>query len=182
MKRLRWAQVMLAIATAAACRGGSAPADDIAVQEVRGDVPDGVAETGLFRHEVFEHVFDEPIASAATGDFFTPAFSYPPIPVDPKYTHVLSFQLYPWAFPLRAGEVTNGPVVLFSDTFETLVFSPMDHFFVSLVDPRDGEIRFGIEGEVESIPAGFRHRFLLVEGQGINATIEEWGRLLREDR
>lgn len=182
MSRTGWIHLLLATVTIAGCRGGSASTDGGTFQDVSPEARGDIGATSSFRHQIFEHVFQEPISPAATGDFFTPAYSYPPIPVDPKYTHVLSFQLYPWAFPLRAAEITNGPVVLFSDTFETLIFSPMDHFFVSLVDVRDGEIRFGIEGEVESIPAGFRHRFLLVEGQGINATVEEWGRLLREDR
>ena len=63
---------------------------------------------------------------------------------------------------------------------DVIVFSPLDHFFVSLITFTDSEITYGVEGEVEQIPPGFSHSFILVRGKGLNATVERWGELLRE--
>jgi len=122
------------------------------------------------------------LTGIATGDFNTPAHSYPPIQVDAqKYKHALSFQMTPMMPPVRKAIPTSGPLILFSDDLDVLVFSPMDHFFISLISYQDGVIQYGVAGEVDELPAGFTHRFLLVEGQGINATVEYWGEQLRID-
>lgn len=133
-------------------------------------------------HEVIGHVFPEGRSGIATGVFEQPAVNYPPIRVADRFEHVLTFQTTPMMPPLRRGAVTHGPLVLFSDDFETIVFSPMDHFFSSVVWFEDGAIGSGIAGEIDEIPAGFRHRFLQVRGRGIAATIERWGKLLLCDR
>lgn len=139
----------------------------------------GKDETTGFNHQVLTYRFPQAVKEVATGDFYTPAASYPALPVDPKYTHVLSFQMSPMMPPRLRNIAGNGPLILYSDDLEVLVFSPLDHFFISLISFQDGRLHHGIEGEVEEIPAGFTHRFLLVEGQGINATVEHWGNLLR---
>ena len=129
---------------------------------------------------VFEHTFPTALTGVATGDFYKPAFAYPPIDVDPKYKHALTFQMSQF-FPARREALpTSGPLILYSDDLDVLVFSPLDHFYVSLIEFRNGRIYYGIEGDVKEIPAGFTHRFLLVAGKGINATIARWGDLLRE--
>lgn len=124
---------------------------------------------------VFQHDFPDKRTDIETGRFYAPAHQYPPIPVDPKYTHALTFQMSQF-FPARREVLPgNGPLILFSDAMDVIVFSPLDHFYVSLIDFRDGEIRYGIAGEVQEIPEKFTHRFIMVSGRGINATIERWG-------
>lgn len=126
--------------------------------------------------------FGQGLQGVATGDFYDPAVSYEPISVDGKYRHVLSFQMTPMLPPWRGAVPSSGPLILFSDDLDVLVFSPMDHFFISLVWFQDGRIHYGIQGEMDQAPAGTVHRFILVKGQGIGATIQRWGELLRQDR
>ena len=137
--------------------------------------------TPTFEHEIFSHTFDTALADTATGDFYELAYSYPAIEVDPKFEHVVNFMITPMAPCLRESIPSHGPLILIADDLETIVFSPMDHFFVSLVEFKDGRIHYGIEGEVREIPAGMSHRFLLVRGQGVNGTVEAWGKLMRDD-
>lgn len=127
----------------------------------------------------FTHSFPETLDGISTGDFYRPAHSYPPIPVDQKYKHALTFQMSQF-FPARREVLPgNGPLILFSDDMDVLVFSPRDHFYISLIDFQDGKIQYGIGGDVKDIPAGFEHNFILVTGKGMNATIARWGELLR---
>lgn len=146
-----------------------------------GDYEQEVETTTVFEHQIFVHTPDAQ-SGIATGDYVIPSISYPAIPIDAAYTNILLFQMTPWAFPLRRPDVNNGPVILFTDDFDVIVFSPMDHFFISLVSVADSRIEYGIEGEIDEIPEGFTHRYILVKGKGINATVEEWGRLLMQDR
>lgn len=133
----------------------------------------------VFKHTIYTYQFFDALDGISTEDFYKPAISYPPIPIQSKYTHVLNFQMSPFMPPLMKPIATNGPLILYSDDMDVLVFSPMDNFFISLISYEDGHIRHGIEGEVESIPAGFSHSFILAQGKGINATIEYWGKVLR---
>jgi hypothetical protein len=157
-------------------RSGSDSASGAAAIAARTSVADAV-----FSSTIYTYTFPETLTGVATGDFYDPAHSYPPIPVDPKYTHALTFQMTPFAPPAREVVPGNGPLVLFSDDLDVLVFSPLDHFFVSLIDFQDGQINYGIEGEVEEVPAGMVHRFLLVRGKGIRATIDYWGDRMRAE-
>ena len=156
--------------------------DDDAADDVADDdaVDDDTA--GDFSHEIFTHTFDSELTGVATGDFYDPAYAYPPIPVAANYSNVLNFQMSPMLPPWRKPLPTSGPLILFDQEMNVLVFSPLDHFFISLIEFKDGRIHYGIEGEVEKIPAGFTHRFLLVRGRGLNATVAHWGKLINEDR
>ena len=142
-------------------------------------IPEAWSETATNDFQVFKHVFEKTLTDTATGDFYKPAHGYPAIPVDPKFKHALTFQMSQF-FPARREVLPgNGPLILFSDDMDVLVFSPLDHFYVSLIDFQDGKIQYGIEGEIKEIPAGFKHSFILVSGKGLNAVIERWGDLLR---
>ncbi len=141
--------------------------------------PEARSETANTDFQVFKQVFEKTLTDTATGDFYKPAHRRPPIPVDPKYKHALTFQMSQF-FPARREVLPgNGPLILFSDEMDVIVFSPLDHYYVSLIDYQDGEIRYGIAGDVNEIPAGFEHSFILVSGKGMNATVERWGDLLR---
>ena len=166
------------------CNNNPGNDDDSTDNDIDDDANDDVDDdTGdPFEYTIFKHDFPEGLEDTSTGDFYEPAVSYPPIPVEEHYKHALSFQMSPMMPPWRKALATNGPIVLYSDDMDVIVFSPMDYFFISLIAFRDGELQYGIEGEVESVPAGFSHRFILVKGKGINATIEHWGDLLNADR
>ena len=142
-------------------------------------LPPSSGSDDSFKAQVFNHSFSQTIPQSSTGDFYKPAYSYPPIEVDSKFRHALTFQMSQF-FPARREALPgNGPLVLFSDDLDTIVFSPLDHFYVSLIDFKDGRIHYGIEGDVDAIPAGFTHRFILVKGKGINNTLRFWGERLR---
>jgi len=149
--------------------------------ELNTEIDQDSESPSVFEHQIFSHA---PAAQSgiATGDYVKASLNYPDIPVDEKYTNILSFQTTPWAFPLRRPDAGNGPIILFSDDLDVIVFSPMDHPFISLVNFADGKIEYGIEGEIDEIPEDFTHRFIMVKGKGINATVEKWGELLMQDR
>ncbi|MBP7127274.1 hypothetical protein KBD49_13000 [Myxococcota bacterium] len=129
----------------------------------------------------FVHVQDRDRTGLATGEYARPGLEYPPVPVDPAFRHVLSFQMTPMMPPLRKGEPSNGPLILYGDDLETLVFSPADHFFESVIWMQDGRIHYGVAGEIDALPRGFTHRFVLVRGRGIQATVAAWGDLMRRE-
>ncbi len=116
----------------------------------------------------------------ATGAFTTPSHEYPEIALPQPFQHVLTFTMEPMAPPTRSAIRTNGPLIVFSDDLDVVVFSPVDHPFETLVWFADGALHSGLEGELDVIPPGFTHEFLLVRGRGIGATVERWGAALRE--
>lgn len=128
---------------------------------------------------VYTHTFPNGLAGIATGDFFQPSVAYEDIPLKSEYSRIFTFRMAPMSPPSLKPIPTHGPVILYTDHMDVIVFSPMDHFFVSLITVSDGAIHYGVEGEVEEIPAGFSHSFLLVRGKGLNATLERWGEILR---
>ena len=135
-----------------------------------------------FQHAIYSFEQAAGASGITKGDYSKFSFEYPPLDVSSKYEHVLTFAVTPMLPPWRKSEPGPGPVILFSENMEVLVVSPMDHFFVSQILVEPGKIRWGLEGEVDSVPAGFRHRFLVVEGVGIQRTLQKWGELLLADR
>lgn len=181
--------IMMLLVTACSTGGGNAPApvDTAAAVDVTGDA----TPTPEFAYTIYTHHEAAGLAGIAVADAAfsgsevdSPAFAfeYPPIPVDAAYEHVLNFMHTPFLPPWRKAIPTHGPLILFTADLDVLVFSPMDHFFAGLIQRRDGAIHYGLWGEIDQVPEDFTHRFILVEGKGINATVQEWGRLLRADR
>lgn len=155
---------------------------DATPADAAGDTADDTAGGPPIRHTIYTHTEAAGVSGVATGTFEEPSVAYPPIAVDPRYRHVITFRMTPFLPPLRRAAPTHGPILLLADDGDVLVFSPLDHFFVSVVDFVDGALRYGLAGEVDAAPADFEHRFVLVEGHGVNATVQRWGELLREGR
>lgn len=153
----------LAAAAVGGCGGSGGPSTTPApgVERVTRSVPEGA--TGI-----------------ATGTFTTPSIEYPPIPLAPAFTHVLTFTMEPMAPPTRSAIRTNGPLIVYTDDLDVVVFSPVDHPFETLVWLADGALHSGLEGELDAVPPGFTHEFLVVRGHGINTTVMRWGEALRE--
>lgn len=135
---------------------------------------------GSFSHQVFMHSFPDALHNISTGDFEKPAFEYPAIAVEAKFQHALSFQMTPLLPPTMKASPSHGPLVLYADDGEAIVFAPLDGFFESVITFKKGKIRYGVAGEIDAIPAGWEHPFVMARGHGINATIEYWGDVLRE--
>lgn len=130
-------------------------------------------------HQFFEHIVAESRTGLATGDFTRAALEHGSIAVDPSYRHLINFAITPMLPPFRKALPSAGPLILFNDARETIVFSPADRFYESLIWFEGGAIHYGLEGELDAVPAGFQHRFLMVKGRGINRTVRAWGELLR---
>jgi len=132
--------------------------------------------------EFFTTRVEQAQAGLAKGAWARFSLEHEPLAVDPKYAHVLAF--YPEAFlpPWNVGLPSFGPLVLFSDDFDVLVFSPADHFFDALISFEDGAIHYGLSGDVQEVPAGYEQRWLKVEGRGLADTILRWGDALLADR
>jgi hypothetical protein len=152
--------------------------------DAAGDGADATGDTAgePFLFEVYTHSFPDGLSGIATGAFAEPAVEHDPIPVGPEFTHVLSFEMSPMLPPSRFAVDGHGPLVLFTDDLDTIVFSPLDHPFAALVRFREGQIRYGLHGDVADVPPGFTQRFLMVRGRGINATIAAWGARILADR
>ncbi|HTX06426.1 MAG TPA: hypothetical protein VMD06_11420 [Steroidobacteraceae bacterium] len=74
----------------------------------------------------------------------------------------------------------EGPWVLFDQARKTMVLAPADHFLVADMRDAPGNVDVGgIDPTIAALPAGFRHRTLLVLGNGIGATLDAWGRALQ---
>lgn len=80
------------------------------------------------------------------------------------------------------GLSSNGPVALFDSEFNTLVVSPLDNFKSAVhtysKDTQAWEV--GVSSELESLPANFKHRTLVLSGIGVTATMDSWGATLRK--
>ncbi|MBM4397894.1 MAG: hypothetical protein FJ087_19690 [Deltaproteobacteria bacterium] len=178
---VRWLRLVVALAGACAS----------AVAACGGDAGGRAPAPSPFSHEVLSHSAVAALEGVSRGAYDAFSVEWGRIPVDPKYRNALAFMTTPMmppmlgrvpapgAPPLVAGP---GPLVLFSDDFEVMAVSPMDHFHDALVTLADGEVRYGLHGEIEQVPAGFAHRFVVVRGRGVAATIERWGDLLLADR
>lgn len=183
--RMQFLLVAAVVLGAPGCGGDTqGPALDLAgPADVAPDAPDALdAPDATASATVQVHTFGVPEARTgiATGAFTTPSLDHGSIPIPAGLTHALSFRMSPMAPPLMRAEPSTGPLVFFSDDFDVLIVSPLDHFFESLVWAQDGAVHFGVQGNLQELPAGFTHRFLEVRGRGIAATFQAWGEALRE--
>ncbi len=90
----------------------------------------------------------------------------------------LSFANDAFAPPKDTLVPSQGPAVFYNDNFETVLVSPLDHFMVSLIGPKERRFQIGLEGDLKSIPAGFDHPVIFYFGQGMRNSFIGWGDLL----
>jgi len=78
------------------------------------------------------------------------------------------------------GNEHGQPWVLHDSSGRTAVWSSLDNFFVSGFAARgnDSVLDAGLRTTLDSIPVGHHHTTILVTGNGINATMVEWGDVL----
>ena len=77
-------------------------APDAGAGDAGADAGGGIPDGGVFSHTIFTHTQTAALSGLSTGDFYTPALSYPPVEVDPKYTRVLNFMMTPFMPPVSA--------------------------------------------------------------------------------
>jgi len=94
----------------------------------------------------------------------------------PGHLHVLSFADSNFSPHRFAPQQTATPWVLFDDTKATAVLSPASDFLVAeMHGDAATTLGSGVNPALAGVPAGWTHRSLLVEGQGIGATVHNWG-------
>lgn len=78
------------------------------------------------------------------------------------------------------GHSHGQPLVLHSNEGRSVVWSNFDNFFVSgIAANADREtIDMGLRTSLDAIPENHRHTSIFLTGQGINATLMEWGAVL----
>jgi len=155
---------------------------------IRWSVPGGgnVADTRIIRFSgedgtdsfVFETKIKKEI-KAPTGDYFKAIAALPAIRPPSSLNRVLTYKVEPFSPPTHEPEATTGPVVLYNDSFDVTVISPLDNFMAAMQTPVDGEWHCGFGGLIEKIPAGTVHRVLVVSGKGIRDTFLKWGDFVR---
>jgi hypothetical protein len=84
---------------------------------------------------------------------------------------------------------TVDPLVLSDRGYRTVILSSFSNYLEGTQQSRPlaledtlsrGSITCGIEGLAQEIPAGFEHQHIMVVGQGIHSTFQEWGGALLE--
>jgi hypothetical protein len=82
----------------------------------------------------------------------------------------------------QRGEKPFAPLIAYDHQERTLVMAPLDHWLISplrlLLTPSGVGVARGFHGGVDTIAAGTTTRTALVFGQGVAATMQQWGDLL----
>ena len=143
-----------------------------------------VAEAKIFRPAgqdsvlIFQIEIKQEI-TAPTGKYFEPHFALPAIGIPRRYSNVLNFAVEEFVTPIRYAVPTTGPVVMYTDDFDVVVMSPLDHFMAAMQAPVQGEWRCGFGGLIEKVPAGTVAQTIVVSGKGLNATFLKWGQVIQ---
>jgi hypothetical protein len=146
---------------------------------------------------VFTQEFPDGFKNYSSGDWTLPSVAFPDFL--PSMDNARE-DLYSWVsggmfshrFSYGAASAVGGTVdilVLTDKNFNTVVLSPFANYLVATqqsepVAPRDetepakAAIACGIEGLVQNIPVGYKHEHIMVVGEGVTKTINQWGQAL----
>ncbi len=104
---------------------------------------------------------------------------FPDFSTFPANLHYFSYKDATFAPPSFTLEPNGTPWLMFDDQAQAAILSPANHFMIAR-QSGDGirEMASGLNDSVQSFPASFNYRTLLVLGQGINATWDRWGNTL----
>ena len=86
-----------------------------------------------------------------------------------------------FAFPSFFAFTPDSPFVSFDKAANTFIVSPLANFMTAATawDANSGIVS-GMAQGITALPAGFTHQVILVFGQGINRTFDEWGLALTD--
>ncbi len=146
---------------------------------------------------IFVQRFPNGFKNYANGDWTVPSVAFPQF-VAPNWG--LPQNLYSWTsggmwnHRLAWGDAQSvqgsvDPLVVSDEGYRTVILSSFSNYLVSTQqsgplgmgnEVSRGAISCGIEGLAQEIPAGFEHQHIMVVGQGIHNTFQEWGRALLE--
>lgn len=128
---------------------------------------------------------DEPIVlfseTSATANADPASFRFPRFTELPRELHAFSYQNREFAPPSFTLEENATPWLLFDARARAALISPAANFMLaSMRGDGKAEISSSLNAGVASLPAGFRHRTLVVFGTGVNGAWKTWGRALLE--
>lgn len=144
---------------------------------------------------VFAQRFPTGFPAYANGDWTVPSVAFPQF-VSPEWGAPQNLYSWTsggmWTHRFASGDAytiqgTVEPLVVSDPGFRTIVLSPLTHYLAATQQSRPlpladtvsrGSISCGIEGLVQDLPAGFEHKHIMVFGQGIHNTFQDWGHAL----
>lgn len=99
----------------------------------------------------------------------------------PRNLHQFSYRNTTFAPPVFGLQATGTPWLLFDDRAGAVVISPADHFLLTrMIGDGDAVIASGLNEGATGLRAHFTCRTLMTFGFGINATWDQWGRVLTD--
>ena len=114
------------------------------------------------------------------GDSLAP-IAFPSFTSFPASMYPYSFYDDNFAPPQFALNETSTPWLFFNDTMNAYILSPASDFIVSkMIGDGKNLIASGLNPGIKNLPPNFTHTTLLVTGQGIQHTWDEWGDALRK--
>jgi hypothetical protein len=107
--------------------------------------------------------------------------AFPSFTSFPASMHTYSFYDDNFAPPQFKLNETSTPWLFFNNSMNAYILSPASDFIVSkMMGDGKNVISSGLNFEIKNLPANFTHTTLLVTGQGIQHTWDEWGNALRK--
>lgn len=137
------------------------------------------------------------LEGVGTGAYDQPAVAWPTFTpaeradggVDPGL-RALAFQHCEFGLPSNVGTDLDGffllphrpptgwPLILSAPDGRTLLVAPLDSFHDQVVGLNGGTVRCGWNGDLDSVPAGFRTDLAVIAGGGPRECIDLWGEIL----
>ncbi len=129
----------------------------------------------------FQLIAPSGINDTTTGQFHAPIFKFPCFEMEGPTRRVFAYRTQVFSPPMKDlhDATTQGPAVFYDNALNTVVLGPADHFMVASTGQDQNLVYHGLEGLIESLPAGFTHAAILFFAHGINASVVGWCDLLR---
>lgn len=162
-----------------------------------GDIRRSVRAYSDFPMVVFGTRANVDLDGIPTGSYDQPSVGWPVFtPADridggvPDDIRAVVFQHCEFGLPSTSGPQLDGffllphrpptgwPLVLGSSDGGALLVAPLDNFHDQVVGLNGGTIRCGWNGDLDSVPQGFRTDLAVIAGDGPRECIDTWGELL----
>ncbi|MHA1791530.1 MAG: hypothetical protein ACTSVI_02730 [Promethearchaeota archaeon] len=147
-------------------------------QHVIGKIFEGTSKPFI----TFELIIPNGLVYSRKGKFEDPVIEFPRFINDSSNEHVLTWANEKFAPPRKKFNFSGAPVLYYDDELNAFILSSLDNFFVTGIkfNQRDNAISVGLAGSVNKVPENFSLQSILYIGNGINASLDKWGKLFRE--
>jgi hypothetical protein len=151
---------------------------------------DPVLETSILKHAethslVFKTVFLKENPKSSIGNYQEPMCAFPCFKNNSHNLRIFTYRDMIFSPPMREFDSVFAPVLFFDDTYNSVMFSSLNHFIQAQTHRKaneDGVFRyyFGFEGELKSIPKDTELSAIMMFGSGIYEHFMKWGDMLRK--